>query len=171
AGGAVAAENFNIYNDDGSLLATATTKKIESPTMLTDIFPTILDYVMGADYMMPTDRIIDGHSLKTLLSCNEGNDLLIHDDALYYMKKGKVQAVQARILVNGEYHDFKYYENVLTENSAFIDQHYKNYLFDLDADPAEGYNVSMIYPEIADELHKMLKDFRKELNNNRRGIL
>ncbi|MCQ2603267.1 MAG: sulfatase-like hydrolase/transferase, partial [Clostridia bacterium] len=49
AGGAVAAENFNIYNDDGSLLATATTKKIESPTMLTDIFPTTLDYVMGAD--------------------------------------------------------------------------------------------------------------------------
>ena len=67
--------------------------------------------------------------------------------------------------------DFKYYDRVQTENSAFIDQYYKNYLFNLDVDPIEGYNVSMRYPEIAEKLNAQLQAFRKEMKTNRRGIL
>ena len=52
----------------------------------------------------------------------------------------------------------------------FIDQQYKNYLFNLDKDPAEGYNISMTYPDVADTLLEALKDFRKSLKENRRGI-
>lgn len=138
--------------------------KIESSAMLTDLFPTILSYA-GVD-VLPSDRIIDGVNLKSLWS---GEDSRVHD-ALFYMKKGTVQAVQMPVEVGGVTYDFKYYQKVRTENSAFIDQQYKNYLFNLDKDPAEGYNISMTYPDVADTLLEALKDFRKSLKENRRGI-
>ena len=39
--------------------------------------------------------------------------------------------------------DFKFYKHTQTENAAFFNQFYNNYLFNLDADPAEGYNIAM----------------------------
>lgn len=141
--------------------------KIESSAMLTDLFPTILSYA-GVD-VLPSDRIIDGVNLKSLWSGEIAPDSRVHD-ALFYMKKGTVQAVQMPVEVGGVTYDFKYYQKVRTENSAFIDQQYKNYLFNLDKDPAEGYNISMTYPDVADTLLEALKDFRKSLKENRRGI-
>ena len=141
--------------------------KIESSAMLTDLFPTILSYA-GVD-VLPSDRIIDGVNLKSLWSGEVAPDSRVHD-ALFYMKKGTVQAVQMPVEVGGVTYDFKYYQKVRTENSAFIDQQYKNYLFNLDKDPAEGYNISMTYPDVADTLLEALKDFRKSLKENRRGI-
>lgn len=141
--------------------------KIESSAMLTDLFPTILSYA-GVD-VLPSDRIIDGVNLKSLWSGEIAPDSRVHD-ALFYMKKGTVQAVQMPVEVGGVTYDFKYYQKVRTENSAFIDQQYKNYLFNLDKDPAEGYNISMTYPDVADTLLQALKDFRKSLKENRRGI-
>ena len=73
--------------------------------------------------------------------------------------------------LNGKMYDFKYYDRVRTENSAFIDQVYKNYLFNLDLDPAEGYDVSKRYPDIAAALKEKLLDFRREMKENRRGII
>lgn len=141
--------------------------RIESSAMLTDLFPTILSYA-GVD-LLPSDRIIDGVNLKDLWSGSVAPDTRVHD-ALFYMKKGSVQAVQMPVELNGTVYDFKYYENVRTENSAFIDQKYKNYLFNLDTDPAEGYNLSMTHPDIAENLYRALCDFRKSLKENRRGI-
>lgn len=141
--------------------------KIESSAMLTDLFPTILSYA-GVN-TLPSDRIIDGVDLKPLWSGEKAPDYRVHD-ALYYMKKGTVQAVQMPVEVDGTVYDFKYYQNVRTENSAFIDQKYKNYLFNLDTDPAEGYNLSMKHPDVADTLLQALLDFRRSLKENRRGI-
>lgn len=132
-----------------------------------DIFPTLLDYI-GIE--LPKDRVIDGKSLVELMSGNVPTDTRVYD-AIYYLKRGQVQSVQMPVDNNGTIYDYKYYESVRTENSAFIDQMYKNYLFNLDTDPAEGYNVSMSYPEIADKLNQELNDFRKELKTNRRGII
>ena len=73
--------------------------------------------------------------------------------------------------VNGTVYDFKYFDKVRTENSAFIDQMYKNYLFNLDTDPAEGYSISKELPEVAALLNSELQAFRKEMQTNRRGIL
>lgn len=73
--------------------------------------------------------------------------------------------------VNGKVYDFKYFDKVRTENSAFIDQVYKNYLFNLDTDPAEGYSVSKDLPEVAALLNAELKAFRDEMKTNRRGII
>ena len=142
--------------------------KIESSAMLTDLFPTILSYT-GVDNL-PKDRVIDGVNLKSLWNGEKATDARVHD-ALFYMKKGTVQAVQMPVEVDGVTYDFKYYQKVRTENSAFIDQQYKNYLFNLDTDPAEGYNISMTCPDVADALLQALKDFRKSLKENRRGII
>ncbi|MDD3946936.1 MAG: sulfatase-like hydrolase/transferase [Clostridia bacterium] len=141
-------------------------KIITTPTMNTDIFPTLLQYAGISS--LPQDRVIDGKSMVDLLEGAIPSDTSIHD-TLYHLRAGKVQAVQMPHQVDNTTHQFKYYQRVASENTAFFDQVYKNYLFDLTADPAEGYNTSMIYPEIADKLEKQLEAFRNELKENRRG--
>lgn len=145
-----------------------TTKHIAASSMNFDLFATILDYCGVQD--LPSDRIVDGVSLKALWSGNIAADSAIHE-ALFYQKGGKAQGVQMPYALNGKMYDFKYYDRVRTENSAFIDQVYKNYLFNLDLDPAEGYDVSKRYPDIAAALKQKLLDFRREMKENRRGII
>lgn len=87
------------------------------------------------------------------------------------MKRGKVQGVQMAVETPSGTYDFKYYDSVHSENSAFFDQFYKNYLFNLDTDPAEGYNISKTNPEIAEKLDEQLNAFRQSLKENRRGII
>lgn len=154
-----------------------TNKVITTSTMNIDLFPTILQYA-GIN-KLPTDRIIDGVSMYDILEEKDGtynNPRYRLHDALYYIKRGKVQGVQMPIDSkdkngNPVVYDYKYFDKVRTENSAFIDQMYKNYLFNLTLDPAEGYNVSMTYPEVASELNAKLNEFRESLKRNRRGIL
>lgn len=139
---------------------------IKTSAMNIDLFPTILHYA-GIDHM-PDDRIIDGKNLSALLDGTSNQP--IHD-SLYYIGKGKVLAVQKPLDLNGKTHAFKYYESVRSENTAFFDQVYRNYLFNLTTDPIEAYNISMMQPEIAEMLKADLLRFRKELSENRRGII
>lgn len=152
----------------------ATTKHIDASSMNFDLFNTILRYCGitnedGSVYL-PSDRIIDGADLYNLWQCTVPTSTRVHD-TLFYLKKGKCQAVQKAVEVDGVTYDFKYYDKVRTENSAFIDQVYKNYLFNLDTDPAEGYTISKTYPTIAQDLNAELKAFRNEMKTNRRGII
>lgn len=142
-------------------------KVISARCMNMDVFTTILDY---ANIELPTDRVIDGVSMRGLWEGTTAEDATMHD-AIYYLKRGKVQAISMPIEFNGAINDFKYYKDVVTENSAFITQHYKNYLFNLDTDQAEGYNISMKYGDITNKLAKQMEAFKKELKDNRRGIL
>lgn len=153
-------------------------KVITTHAMNIDLFPTVLEYAGIAD--LPDDRIIDGVSMYGILEKADEEkyanpDFRLHD-ALYYIKKGNVQGVQMPVESkdkegNAVIYDYKYFDKVRTENSAFIDQMYKNYLFNLTLDPAEGYNVSMTYPEVAEKLYASLKKFRESLKKNRRGII
>ncbi len=81
--------------------------------------------------------------------------------------------------------DYKYYRNVQTENAAFFNQFYKDYLFNLDTDPAEGYNIAMrddisVIPmtdadrkvkkplnPIAKQLRQELEEFNKAIKNDK----
>lgn len=156
-----------------SVATTATTKHIDASSMNFDLFNTILSYcgIKNADgsVYLPSDRTIDGKDLSSWWNCTKQTSERVHDK-LFYLKKGKCQAVQMAVELNGVTYDFKYYDKVRTENSAFIDQVYKNYLFNLDTDPAEGYSLSKTYPDIANQLLAELKAFRKEMKTNRRGI-
>ncbi|MBR2056809.1 MAG: hypothetical protein IJ978_04015 [Clostridia bacterium] len=96
------------------------------------------------------------------------SDFRVHD-VLYYMKRGKIQGLQMAVDTPSGTFDFKYYDNVHSENSAFIDQFYKNYLFNLDTDPAEGYNIAKKNPEIASMMKEQLISARKDFSSNRRG--
>jgi len=165
----------NVANKKKSELATVgTTKHIDASSMNFDLFNTILRYCGITDgdgnVYLPTDRIIDGADLYDLWQANVPTSTRVHDK-LFYLKKGKCQAVQMAVEVNGTVYDFKYFDKVRTENSAFIDQVYKNYLFNLDTDPAEGYSVSKDLPEVAALLNAELKAFRDEMKTNRRGII
>ncbi len=157
-------------------------KTIVSRSMNMDIFNTILDY---ADIEIPKDRKIDGVSLRQSWEGKIAIDSKLHD-SLFYLKRGKVLGVNMPIMTefeewkvgaNGELeknvqtkeYDFKFYKEVQTENSAFFNQIYRNYLFNLDTDPAEGYNLSMKYSSVAKTLENELLNFRAELKNNRRG--
>lgn len=141
---------------------------IETRSMNIDIFPTLLQYA-GIN-ILPADRVIDGKSLYGIWQGDAPLDTEIHDK-LFFVKRGKPQGVlMPNVQTDNGPISFKYYDKVRTENSAFIDQVYKNYLFDLDSDPAEAYNVSMVYPDAAAKSLKTLEDFRKELKQNRRGI-
>lgn len=165
----------NVANKKKSELATVgTTKHIDASSMNFDLFNTILRYCGITDgdgkVYLPTDRIIDGADLYDLWQANVPTSTRVHDK-LFYLKKGKCQAVQMAVEVNGKVYDFKYFDKVRTENSAFIDQMYKNYLFNLDTDPAEGYSVSKDLPEVAALLNAELKAFRDEMKTNRRGII
>ncbi len=165
----------NVANKKKSELATVgTTKHIDASSMNFDLFNTILRYCGITDgdgkVYLPTDRIIDGADLYDLWQANVPTSTRVHDK-LFYLKKGKCQAVQMAVEVNGKVYDFKYFDKVRTENSAFIDQVYKNYLFNLDTDPAEGYSVSKDLPEVAALLNAELKAFRDEMKTNRRGII
>lgn len=152
----------------------ANTKHIESSSMNFDLFTTILEYCKVYDgagnLYLPTDRIIDGVSLYELWGAEKEKDYRIHD-VIYYQKGGKTQGIQMAVELDGKVYDFKYYDRVHTENSAFIDQFYNHYLFNLDLDPAEGYNIQPTYPDIATILDNKLKEFRKEMKTNRRGKL
>ena len=165
----------NVANKKKSELATVgTTKHIDASSMNFDLFNTILRYCGITDgdgnVYLPTDRIIDGADLYDLWQANVPTSTRVHDK-LFYLKKGKCQAVQMAVEVNGKVYDFKYFDKVRTENSAFIDQVYKNYLFNLDTDPAEGYSVSKDLPEVAALRNAELKAFRDEMKTNRRGII
>ena len=168
-----------VTENDGTS-RTSPTLRVTSSSMNFDIFTTLISLsgVTNDDgsAFLPSDRIIDGADLAALWRGETDDpDASVHD-VLFYQKKGKTQAVQMiKVPVETEhgteYYDFKYYDRVQTENSAFIDQYYVNYLFNLDADPIEGYNVSMVYPAVAAKLNSALEEFRSEMKSNRRGIL
>lgn len=185
AGNEIASTAYNYYGWNGSTQdianmhksstpTTASTKRIDASSMNFDLFNTILKYcgitTANGSVFLPSDRIIDGADLYSLWQADVATDTRVHDK-LFYLKKGKCQAVQMAVELDGVTYDWKYYDKVLTENSAFIDQYYKNYLFNLDLTPAEDYSVSKTYPEIASLLNSELKNFRNEMKTNRRGIL
>lgn len=165
----------NVANKKKSEIATVgTTKHIDASSMNFDLFNTILRYCNitnddGSVYL-PSDRIIDGKDLYDLWQANVPTDHRVHDK-IFYLKKGKCQAIQMAVELDGKTYDFKYFDKVRTENSAFIDQVYKNYLFNLDTDPAEGYSLSKDLPDVAALLNKELLAFRNEMKTNRRGKL
>lgn len=184
AGSAIPSQSFDYYKWEtdpetsartkSSTPTRGTTKHIDASCMNFDLFNTILRYCNitnpdGSVYL-PTDRIIDGRDMYDLWQCTVPTSTRIHDK-LFYLKKGQCQAIQMAVDLDGTVYDFKYYEKVRTENSAFIDQMYKNYLFNLDTDPAEGYSISKTYPDIAKLMLDELKAFRKEMQTNRRGII
>ncbi len=140
----------------------------EEPTMITDLFPTLL---LIAGIEMPDDRIIDGKDISGLF---HGDRKMPPHDALFFYHHDELEGVRV-----GKY---KYYRAINTYKYPMpINKTWSKVasgklgktqlLFDLERDPSESYNLIDNQPEIADKLEQIIATWEIHLDNNRPGIL
>ena len=158
--------------------------------VLCDMFPTLIDLcgitVNGTKNNLPADRAIDGVSMLPVLK----DDTAIHtiDHPILHMKREKLKAIQytaetkdvlAReeykdykypVLTENDYVTFKYFRKMQNDNPAFFDKTRKNWLFILNDDKSESNKRTSTYPEIAEEMDKLMDSVMKGFKDNRRGI-
>ena len=158
--------------------------------VLCDMFPTLIDLcgitVSGTENNLPLDRTIDGVSMMPIFK----DDTAIHniEHPILHMKREKLKAIQytaetkdilAReeykdykypILTENDYVTFKYFRKMQNDNPAFFDKTRKNWLYVISDDKGENYNRTSTYPEIADEMNKLMDSVMKGFKDNRRGI-
>jgi len=125
-----------------------------------DLFPTILDLV---GVPAPPDRVIDGTSVVQRLSGGESEPrgpVWFHQVGhLRAVRKGRFKYHDRHRVPFGNPPDFAL--GVWAKRGPW--------LFDLELDPDESYDVSERHPEIFERLGKMLKARRQELEDNPRG--
>ncbi|WP_062204120.1 sulfatase family protein [Demequina salsinemoris] len=131
----------------------------DTMVMGTDLFPTLLDWT-GIEE--PTDRVIDGTSMAPLLA-GEADQV---GEYYYYYADKKLLAVS-----DGR---FKYYTKqpylYAISGLPFAAPSQKGpWLFDLEADPSESYDVLAKYPEKAEELAAEMERRNAEMDENLRG--
>lgn len=119
-----------------------------------DIFPTILSMV-GVE--LPTDRIIDGIDMWSAWKGESEPERTV-----LYMNDAKDSFAMV-------YNNFKYIERASSEMGPYKHLKQGPFLYDMATDPEEAYNVSMLYPDVADMMAESLKDFKKSLKDNVRG--
>jgi arylsulfatase A-like enzyme len=130
--------------------------------MNTDFFPTFLQ-MAGVD--LPTDRAIDGHSLLPFLA---GETNISPDDKLYFIRShsekriGKALAVRSR-------DKFKYMGKAMSDNAAYITMEQGPFLFNLENDPNESYDVTPLFPKKAEELNAEMEKVNEDFASNPRG--
>ena len=125
-----------------------------------DLFPTLLDL---AGLPLPQDRVIDGVSLVDHLALG----LPLDREAIYFHQLGVLRAVRGG--------RFKYHDRhrVLFGNPTdwpLAPMLLRGpWLFDLELDPGESFDVSDRYPEEAKRLGELLEKRRQEAGDNPRG--
>ena len=108
-----------------------------------DLLPT---FAKLAGTAAPTDRVIDGKDIWPLLSGQKGAKT--PHDKFFYQQGGNLAAVRSgdwKLLTNGQ-------------------------LFNLKDDLPESKNIAAQHPEKAAELKKMLDEFRREVEKNKRPV-
>jgi len=106
---------------------------------------------------LPQDRIIDG---KDLLPCLKGEAPGPHEAFVYY---------DVRTPVAIRYQNWKYVRRSLMDISTYWPLKQGPFLFDLETDPNESYDLKDTYPEQAAKLAAMLNDFEAAMQENLRG--
>ncbi len=126
--------------------------------MTIDLFPTIL---ATAGIPLPNDRRIDGTDLMPLL---EGRSATVDDRQLYFARNGKFAAVRGA-------DRFKHVARHRSENSAYWIGRHGPFLFDLDLDPTESYDLSRRFPAVSEGLAGDLRRMNEAVRRNPRGWL
>ena len=132
----------------------------DQPIVGIDVFPTVLEL---ARLPLPEDRVIEGRSLVDLLA----GDVDAPSHPVYFHQISTLRAVR---LGRFKYHDR---HRVLLGNPAdfaWAPMTLRGpWLFDLELDPAESYDVSHAHPEEARRLRELLEARQRELADNPRG--
>ena len=119
-----------------------------------DIFPTILDML---NINLPTDRIIDGISMWDAwreISEPTREFVFIND------KKDEFALIEGH---------FKYIQRCASDIGAYWNLSAGPFLYDLSVDESESYDVSMLYPDVAESMKNKVDAIKKELKENIRG--
>jgi uncharacterized sulfatase len=133
---------------------------VDDPVVLIDVLPTVLELT---GLPAPSDRIIDGESLMPLLEGRRPN----HLRPVFFHQVATLRAVREG---HFKYHDRHgvFYGNPVDWPWALMKER-GPWLFDLQLDPAESYDVSARYPEVAKRLRETLEERKRELAANPRG--
>ena len=125
-----------------------------------DLFPTILEAV---GLPLPPDRVIEGQSLLRRLDGREGDE----HEPVWFFQVGHLRALREGRFKYHDRHSVPF-GNAPDFRVAF---HVPRgpWLFDLQRDPDESYDVSGRHPEIARRMRQSLEARRRELESNPRG--
>lgn len=129
----------------------------EAPSMNFDLFATSLSV---AGIPLPDDRIMDGVDLLPIL---KGERNYEPHEVLYFYKARNLVAVR-----KGEW---KYYRRHNSDNGAYPFFPQGPFLFNLNTDPYESYNLLDDYPEMGQELEALLNQQDLQNETNPRGWL
>ena len=135
---------------------------IDEVTMGIDLLPTVLDLL---DLPAPTDRVLDGESLLPLLSGGEPPPR----EAIYFYQLKVLRAVRAGRF---KYHDRHgvFFGNPMDWPWGPMKAR-GPWLFDLELDPGESYDVSNKHPDVARRLRGLMEARNREMAENPRGWL
>lgn len=121
-----------------------------------DIFPTCLSC---AGVELPMDRIIDG---KNILPVLQGRAPSPHERFFYY---------DGPILVAVRDQKWKYHRRHMSDNGGYPLFSQGPFLFNLESDPSESYNLIETYPKVAQRYAEILDTWEAEMDANLRGWL
>jgi len=130
--------------------------EVNATAMNIDFFPTFLNI---AGIPMPEDRKIDGIDMLPLMKGEVSESL---HDALYFIKGKKIMGVRTK-------DNFKYIDRHRCENGSYWIAKQGPFLFDLNHDQTESYNVEDHFPEKYAEMQDLLENKREEMTSNPRG--
>lgn len=127
-----------------------------APSMGIDLFPTLL---RAAGLPLPTDRAIDGTDLLPLL---RGAQDALPERPLFFVRGGEFVGVRG----NG---NLKYLRRHRSDNSAYWVARHGPFLFDLDRDRDESYDVSDRFPREREDLARAVAEMNEARRANPRG--
>jgi uncharacterized sulfatase len=135
---------------------------VDEPVSLLDVFPTVLASI-GLE--TPGDRVIDGESLAGWL---EGGEDPRHR-SIFFHQLGVPRGVRSGQF---KYHDRRAVRFGNPMNWLWSPNRLRGpWLFDLEVDPSESYDVTSRRPDVAARLAAELADWRAELESSPGGWL
>ena len=126
--------------------------------MGTDLLPTMLDEL---NVPPPPDRMIDGKSIAASLRGGPSPH-----QVLYHYAAGTLMAVRS---ATHKYRDRKAVAYPTDPVRLPIWQAHGPWLFDMQADPQEAYDISMQQPRVATQMKNLLDAKNAEMADNPRG--
>jgi len=121
-----------------------------------DFFPTVAHYSNGK---VPTDRIIDGKNVASILEGRSGAKS--QTEVFYYYQRQQLQAVR--------WGKWKYHlpleEKIMNVNSAQVAPFPQAELFDLEKDISESNNLVAHYPEIVAQMEILIRNAREDMGD------
>lgn len=134
---------------------------LDAMAMGTDLLPTLMEWL---DIGAPTDRVLDGTSMAPLL---QGESDRVSEYYYYYAGDELIAVSDGRY----KYYTSHSYIYATSDAATAVGQTQGPWLFDLEIDPSESYDVSARHPEVAAALATELERRNTEMADNPRGWL